>query len=52
VIPPILSDGYLRWAERTPDGWMIHCIPAATISDLDRLAIDELDTAIVVSGAP
>jgi len=44
----ILFDGYLRWY----DGDNLHCIPAPTISDMDRLAIDELDTAIVVSGAP
>jgi hypothetical protein len=49
---PMLFEGHLRWAERTPDGWLIHCIPAPNISDLDRLAIDELDTAIVLSVAP
>jgi hypothetical protein len=48
MTPPALFEGHLRWVERTPDGWLIHCIPAPTISDLDRLAIDELDTAIVV----
>jgi hypothetical protein len=25
--PPILFEGHLRWAERTPDGWLIHCVP-------------------------
>jgi len=49
-MPPTLFEGYLRWLEPVADGggWLIYCVPAPTISDLDRLVIEELDTAFVV----